>query len=112
MSLLIRAFLVVMVAGFALCSQAQQFFDTSKGLSSVPACMEKTVWDGKSQGFITVNQCSISCSGGSTSRTCRANEKCDCQCRSSGLPGCSCHPNSGVKQGEEKTVAANVPSAS
>lgn len=60
--------------------------------SGLMACAEKTVWDGKEGNFIQVKECKISCSGGSTSITCGANDKCDCECRSSGLPGCSCHP--------------------
>lgn len=36
--------------------------------------------------------CRITCSGGSIDSTCRDNETCNCECRSSGLPGCSCHP--------------------
>lgn len=42
--------------------------------------------------FIQVGNCQITCSGGSTSTNCQPNETCNCECRSSGLPGCSCHP--------------------
>ena len=65
--------------------------------SSQPQCVEKMAWQAASKGMkagvYRVKDCKITCSGGSTSTTCRDNEKCHCECRSSGLPGCSCHPN-------------------
>ena len=38
--------------------------------------------------------CSKTCSQGTATTQCRPNEKCHCECRSSGLAGCSCHPTS------------------
>lgn len=70
-------------------------------LSDKQQCVEKTVWrpgvDAANGLFVRVKECKITCSGGSTSTTCKANEKCDCECKSSGLPGCSCHPNTRLK---------------
>lgn len=79
----------------------------SRAQASTPECVEKTVWraaDGdRKGGFVKVRECKIKCSGGETSTSCRDNEVCHCECRSSGQPGCSCHPRQDASQ---ETVAA------
>lgn len=75
-------------------------------------CIEKMVMQPGQNGIngliVKVKECKITCSGGSTSTTCRENEKCDCECRSSGLPGCSCHPNTRLQDAQKDRRTALI----
>lgn len=66
-----------------------------KGVEARSVCTTRSVAGTSGQPPSLIKTCSIECSQGFESIDCGENEVCDCECRSSGLPGCSCHPSGG-----------------
>jgi len=97
----------------AVCSGLAFAEEDSALQEGMIVCESKTIEVLSSAGaetgkFIQVGNCQISCSGGTTSTNCQPNEICNCECRSSGLPGCSCHPR--VVDEDNQRVQNNIPS--
>lgn len=80
--------------------------DSAVGAKSV--CSEKSVTDASGKPTI-MRTCSITCSGsGLTESTeCKDNESCDCECSSSGYPGCSCHPTGLTPTGKDHSSSSS-----